>query len=165
MCVCLHPKPPGHCCQGYACQRHNRVSFLWWPFRDVTSYFPPWTLTHVYTHTAPLADAPGQLWSWWQMELAVITSSLTSACSVILCNAQILLCVVCVCTVCACVYTKDCPSSYHTLFHSTSWKWDREEIINNAEEEINFCLVCTQRQAACTFQFLIGPCQWFTVSV
>lgn len=102
---------------------------------------PPWTHTHthVYTHTAPLADAPGLLWSWWQMELAVITSSLTSACSVIPCNAQILLCVVCVCMyVCACVCTKDCPSSYHTLFHSTSWKWDGEEIINNAEEEINF---------------------------
>lgn len=146
LCVCLRPKPPGHCCQGYACQRHNRVSPLWWPFRDVTSYFPPCaqtpthihTHTHVYTHTAPLADAPGLLWSWWQMELAVITSSLTSACSVIPCNAQILLCVVCVCMY-KCVYsTKDSPSSYHTLFHSTSWKWDREEIINNAEEEINF---------------------------
>lgn len=115
MCA-LCPKPPGHHCQGCASQRRDRVSPLRWPFRDVTSYFPPRTHTHththkyIHTHSTSRVVAPGLLWSRWQMELAVIMSSLTPACSVIPCNAQILLCVfVCarVCGVC-CVYVHAC---------------------------------------------------------
>lgn len=100
------------------------------------------TNIHTHTHTVPLS---GLFWSWWQMEFVVITSSLTPACSVIPCNAQILLRMVGVCTV------------LHVCVEKAVWEGTTLHIVEVTQRGHNkhrrggndfLYLVCTQREAA-----------------
>lgn len=94
-CVRLCSKPPEPSLSG-SCPSKGTTYFLqcdghleMWP--PISLHSVTHTPSLIHTHTAPPAVAPGLLSSSWQMELAVITSSLTPAGSVIPCNAQILL--------------------------------------------------------------------------